>query len=477
MNRRNLPPIVIALALAFCLTTSPSTRAADATKPNIIFILADDLGYGDLGCYGQKIIQTPHIDRLATEGMKFTSFYAGNAVCAPSRCTLMTGLHSGHAFVRDNRELKPEGQVAIPAESVTVAKVLKSAGYRTGCIGKWGLGGPGSTGEPNKQGFDYFYGYLCQRIAHSYYPDYLWRNTDKVLFPENAGGKRGTYSHDELTKEALAFVEKAKAGGAGEPFFLYLPYTVPHFDLDVPEDSMAPYAGKWEEPALPMGTYRAQAKPRAAYAGMISRMDRDIGRLMELLKQKGLDDNTLVIFTSDNGATFLKGLDAKFFGSQGGLHGYKADLYEGGIRVPMIARWPGKIKPGTTSDFAAAFYDVLPTLAELAGTPSPQGLDGLSFAPTLLGKPQKPHDYLYWEFPEKIGQQAVRIGDWKGIRVNVKKQPEGPIELYDLKSDLAESKNVAAEHPDIVARMAEIMRSGRTESKEFPLRGIATKTK
>src|SRR4051812_4170633 len=468
MNRRTFCRIMAGLTLLFSL--GRAARAAD--RPNFIFILADDLGYGDLGCYGQKIIQTPNLDRLATEGMKFTSFYAGNAVCAPSRCTLLTGLHSGHAFVRDNRELKPEGQIAIPADSVTIAKVLKSAGYRTGCIGKWGLGGPGSTGEPNKQGFDYFYGYLCQRIAHSYYPDYLWRNTDKVLFPENADGKKGTYSHDELTKEALAFVEKAKAG---EPFFLYLPYTVPHFDLDVPEDSMARYAGKWEEPALPMGAYHAQPKPRAAYAGMISRMDRDIGTLMELLKRKGLDEDTLVIFTSDNGATFLKGLDSKFFNSAGGLHGYKADLYEGGIRVPMIARWPGKIAPGTTSDFAAAFWDVLPTLAEIVGTPAPAGLDGLSFAPTLLGKPQKPHDYLYWEFPEKIGQQAVRIGDWKGVRVNVKKQPEGPIELYDLKTDLAESRNVAAEHPDIIARMAEIMRSGRTESKEFPLREIKGK--
>src|SRR6266550_2016609 len=232
MNRRNLLQIVI--ALAFSLAIAPSTRAADTKKPNILFILADDLGYGDLGCYGQKYIQTPNIDRLAAQGMKFTQFYAGNAVCAPARCTLITGLHSGHAFVRDNRELKPEGQVAIPADSVTVAKVLKSAGYRTGCIGKWGLGGPGSTGEPNKQGFDYFYGYLCQRIAHSYYPDYLWRNTDKVMFPENADGKKGTYSHDELTKEALAFIDKAKDG---EPFFLYLPYTIPHFDLDVPEDS------------------------------------------------------------------------------------------------------------------------------------------------------------------------------------------------------------------------------------------------
>jgi arylsulfatase A-like enzyme len=469
MNRRQLSVICLALVVGSLLCGA--ARAAE--RPNIIFILADDLGYGDLGCYGQKYIQTPNIDRLAAEGMKFTQFYAGNAVCAPSRCTLITGLHAGHAFVRDNREIKPEGQIAIPEGSNSVAKTLKSAGYTTACIGKWGLGGPGSTGEPNKQGFDYFYGYLCQRIAHSYYPDYLWRNTEKVMFPENAGGKKGgVYSHDLMTKEAMEFVEKSRPD---QPFFLYLPYTVPHFDLDVPEDSMKPYEGKWEEPALPMGSYHAQSKPRAAYAGMISRMDRDIGRMMELLKRKGIDQNTLVIFTSDNGATFLKGLDSKFFNSAGGLHGYKADLYEGGIRVPMIARWPGKIAPGSTSDFAAAFYDVLPTLAELAGATPPANVDGLSFVPTLLGKPQKPHEYLYWEFTEKAGQQAVRMGDWKGVRRNVKKMPEGPIELYDLKTDPAESKDLAADHPDVVAKIAEIMRSGRTESKEFPLREIKRK--
>jgi arylsulfatase A len=444
-------------------------------RPNVIFILADDLGYGDLGCYGQKIIQTPNIDRLAGEGMRFTQFYAGSPVCGPSRCTLLTGLHTGHAFVRDNREIKPEGQIPLPEGTVTLPKLLKQAGYRTACVGKWGLGGPGSSGEPDKQGFDHFFGYLCQRVAHSYYPDYLWRNGEKVMLPENADGKRGTYTHDLLTREALEYVEKADAN---QPFFLYLAFTIPHFDLDVPDDSMAPYRGKWEEPKLPMGAYRAQPEPRATYAGMIARMDRDVGRLMELLKRKGLDENTLVFFTSDNGPTLLKGLDVKSFGSAGGLRGLKEDVYEGGIRVPMIARWPGKIAPGSTSDLPAAFWDVMPTLLELAGAPAAEKIDGVSFLPTILGRPgQKSHEYLYWEFPAKIGQQAVRLGDWKGVRVNLKKKPDAPVELYDLKTDPGETKDVASSHPEIVTRISEIMKSGRTESAEFPLYGPPPRVK
>jgi arylsulfatase A len=463
MNR--VSPLLL-LALSFVL--SPVASGADPPRPNIIFILADDLGYGDLGCYGQKHIKTPNLDALAAGGMRFTQFYAGSPVCAPSRCTLLTGLHSGHAFVRDNREIKPEGQEPLPAGTVTIASVLQSAGYRTACIGKWGLGGPGSTGDPNKLGFDHFFGYLCQRKAHRYYPEYLWRNGEKVALPENEGGKKGTYAHDLMAREAMEFVEKTEPG---RPFFLYLPFTIPHFDLDVPDDSIDVYKGQWDEPKLPMGNYQPQAKPRAAYAGMISRMDRDIGRLMELLKRKGLDENTLVIFTSDNGPTLLKGLDVRFFNSAAGLRGLKQDVYEGGIRVPMIARWPGKIAAGSVSDFPAAFWDVLPTLAELAGAAAPANADGFTLAPTLLGKEtQKSHDYLYWEFPMAAGQQAVRLGDWKGVRLNVKKQPDGPVELYDLKSDPAESRDVAAQHPEVVARITDIMRTARTESAEFPLR-------
>jgi arylsulfatase A len=456
------------------LTLLPAfARAADAPRPNIIFILADDLGYGDLGCYGQKHIATPHIDALAGEGTRSTQFYAGNAVCAPSRCSLMTGLHPGHAFVRDNKELKTEGQVPLPAGTVTVASVLKAAGYRTACIGKWGLGGPDSTGEPTRLGFDHFFGYLCQRHAHRYYPEYLWRDGEKQLLPENAGNRKGVYSHDLMTKDVLDFVAKAKPG---ERFFLYLPYAIPHFDLDAPDDSMKPYEGKWDEPKLPMGNYLPQDRPRAAYAGMISRMDRDVGRLMALLKEKGIDRDTLVVFTSDNGATFLPGLDSKFFNSCGPLRGYKGDLYEGGLRVPMIARWPGRIAAGAVNDQPGAFWDVMPTLAELAGAKTPEKCDGVSLVPTLLGNGGGPkREFLYWEFPQKLGAQAVRIGDWKGVRLNVKAAPDGPIELYDLARDVAESKDVAAEHPEIVARMAEIMRTARTESAEFPLREIAAK--
>jgi arylsulfatase A-like enzyme len=468
MPRHVAAAFLAALGLFLCAVSRPA-RAADPApaRPNIVFILADDLGYGDLGCYGQKLILTPNIDALAAGGMRFTQFYAGSPVCAPSRCTLLTGLHSGHAVVRDNRELKPEGQFPLPPGTVTLGHVLKSAGYTTSAIGKWGLGGPGSTGEPGKMGFDHFFGYLCQRIAHSYYPEYLWRDTNKVVLGKNADGQRGAYTHDLLATDALAFIDSAPAD---RPFFLYLPFTIPHFDLDVPDDSMDAYKGQWDEPNLPMGSYRAQPKPRAAYAGMISRMDRDVGRLMNALKRRGLDQNTLVIFTSDNGPTLLKGLDVKFFNSAAGLRGLKEDVYEGGIRVPFLARWPGKIAPGTTADLPAAFWDVMPTLADLAGARPPEHIDGFSFAPTLLGQPgQKSHEYLYWEFPAKIGQQAVRLGDWKGVRTRTHAKPSGPIELYDLKSDPAESKNVAAEHPDVVARITEVMRTGRAESAEFPL--------
>jgi arylsulfatase A len=468
MNRR---AFVACLTIGLLTSILPRrTLGADAAppKPNIIFILADDLGYGDLGCYGQKLIKTPNIDALAAGGMRFTQFYAGSPVCAPSRCTLLTGLHTGHAVVRDNRELKPEGQFPLPPGTVTLGHVLKSAGYTTAAVGKWGLGGPGSTGEPNKMGFDHFFGYLCQRIAHSYYPEYLWRDANKVVLGKNADGQRGAYAHDLLAADALAFVDAAPTD---RPFFLYVPFTIPHFDLDVPDDSMDAYAGQWDEPKLPMGSYRPQPRPRAAYAGMISRMDRDVGRLMDLLKRKGIDDNTLVIFASDNGPTLLKGLDVKFFNSAAGLRGLKEDVYEGGIRVPFIARWPGHIAPGTTRDLPVAFWDVLPTLADHAAAQPPANIDGLTFLPTLLGHPdaQKRHDYLYWEFPAKIGQQAVRLADWKAVRTRTHANPNGPIELYDLKSDPTESHDVSAAHPDVVAQIKQVMQSARAESADFPL--------
>ena len=471
------------LLLASTLLTSPAgaqtavapapaaaPTAAGERHPNIIFILADDLGIGELGCYGQQKIHTPNVDKLAAEGMRFTQFYAGNAVCAPSRCSLLTGKHMGHAAVRDNQERGPtlEGQLPMPAETVTVAQLLKKAGYYTGIIGKWGLGMPEDHSGPNDFGFDYSYGFLCQRVAHTYFPDHLWRNGVSEPLEKNpptplaarskieAAG--GTYAHDLMSDDALKFVREHKAA----PFFLYLAYTIPHFSLQVPEDSRSAY----EFPEIPYedAHYASQPRPRATYAGMISRMDRDVGRLMEELKKAGLDENTVVFFSSDNGVTMLKPeILAEFFGSAGGFRGFKGDLYEGGIRTPFIARWPGHIQPGSKSDYIGAFWDLLPTWCELAGTSAPEN-DGISILPTLLNAgTQKQHPWLYWEYHSAGSSQAVRMGDWKGIRLKVKANPQAAVELYNLSSDPSEAADVAAQHPEIVATMREIM-SQRTPS-------------
>jgi arylsulfatase A-like enzyme len=414
-----------------------SARAADR-PPNVVFVLADDLGYGDLGCFGQKLIKTPSIDRLAAEGVKFTQAYAGETVCAPSRAALMTGQHNGHTFVRGNKEIQPEGQVPMPADTVTVAHVMKRAGYVTGIVGKWGLGKPDSASVPNKMGFDYFYGYNCQRKAHEYYPEYLWRNGDKVML----NGKQ--YSHDLLAEEALGFVRKNK----DRPFFLYLAFTIPHQKLQVPD--LGPYANEsWPDNLKKL-------------AAMITRMDRDVGRLMALLKDLGLDKKTLVVFASDNGAAYRD----KLFNHSGPLRGYKRDMYEGGIRTPAIARWPGRIKPGTVSEQVWAFWDVLPTLADLTGQPVPANLDGVSILPAVLdGKPVA-HPPLYWEFHERGFDQAARIDDWKAVRHGLKK----PIELYDLKADAGEARDVAGQHPDVVKRFEEYLKTARVDSEIWPIR-------
>jgi len=436
---------------------------AGENPPNIIFILADDLGYGDLGCYGQKIIKTPNIDKMAEEGMRFTDHYAGSTVCAPSRCCLMTGLHTGHALIRGN------ARVPLRPSDVTVAELLKQAGYSTGIIGKWGLGEPDSTGVPNRQGFDYWFGYLNQRHAHNYYPNYLWRNEEKVELknevrdvnpPGGVATKRVEYSHDLFAEEALDFVEKNR----DNPFFLYLALTIPHANneagnkgMEVP--SLEPYADKdWPE-------------PQKGHAAMITRMDGDVGRLMAKLKELGLDNDTLVMFTSDNGPHKEGGADPTFFNSSGPLQAYKRALYEGGIRVPMIARWPGRIKAGSVSNHVSAFWDFLPTCCELVGVKAPEGIDGISMVPTLLGRPgeQREHEFLYWEFHEQGKRQAVRMGDWKGIRQNVAKNPDGPIELYNLKNDIGEKNNVAVRHPGIVAKIEECMKTARTPSENWPL--------
>lgn len=420
-------------------------NAADApappsstSKPNVIFILADDLGYGDLGCFGQKLIQTPNIDQLAKEGTRFTQAYAGATVCAPSRCSLMTGMHNGHAAIRGNREVKPEGQQPMPADTFTVAHLMKRAGYTTGLVGKWGLGHPGSTSTTDKMGFDYFFGYNCQREAHEYYPDHLWRNNDRV----ELDGKQ--YSHDLMASEALDFVRRNK----DRPFFLEIAFTIPHMKLQVPD--LAPYDKE---------TWPDDLKKLAA---MVTRMDGDVGRLMALLKELKLDDNTLVFFASDNGAAYSD----KLFKHSGPFRGNKRDMYEGGIRTPAIARWPGHIQPNSVSDQVWTFYDFLPTMAALTGQQPPTGIDGISILPALVEGKQIEHPPLYFEFHERGFDQAARIGDWKAVRNG----RTSPIELYDLANDVAEEHDVATDHPDVVKQCNDFLESARTESALWPIR-------
>ncbi len=489
-------PLLTASALIGILCGQ--SLAADAKHPNIIFLLADDLGYGELGCYGQQKIRTPHLDQMAAEGMRFTQFYSGAPVCAPSRCVLMTGKHLGHAYIRDNRQANPgaEGQEPIPDQTVTLAETLQAAGYTTGAMGKWGLGPPGSSGDPNKQGFDLFFGYNCQAHAHNFYPTYLWRNDQRVTLnnppfsphqklppdadPNNPASYRqyigSDYAPDRMIDEALGFIRRNKE----RPFFLYYPTTVPHLAIQAPEDSLAEYRGQWPDSPYPGGHgYLPHPSPRAGYAAMVTRLDRDIGRMLTLLKELGLDDNTLVMFSSDNGPVYdrLGGTDSEFFESNGPLSGLKGSVYEGGMRVPLIARWPGKIPSGRVSDLSAAFYDVLPTLAEVAGASPPPGVDGVSLLPTLTDRgEQKQHEFLLWEFHGYGGQQAVRMGRWKGIRLNCYKNPDGPIKLYDLENDLAEERDVAEQHPEIVLKMAELLKQQHSDSAIWDFRKGRPKT-
>jgi arylsulfatase len=467
-----MPIRILILLAGLLLAAAAAAQPAASRPPNIVFILADDLGYGELGCYGQQKIRTPSLDRLAAGGMRFTQFYSGAPVCAPSRCTLMTGKHSGHAAIRDNSEVQPEGQRPIPDSAVTLAERLKGRGYATAAIGKWGLGFPGSEGDPNRQGFDLFYGYNCQRHAHNHYPTYLRRNGEKVPLEGNDGGRTGKqFSHDLMEAEALRFVREHRE----RPFFLYLPFTIPHLALQVPEDSLAEYRGKWDDPPYEGGNgYLPHPHPRAAYAAMITRMDRSVGRVTDLLRELGLEKDTLVVFASDNGPTYnrLGGSDSVFFQSAGPFRGFKGDVYEGGIRVPFIASWPGRIKPGTVSEHVGAFWDVLPTLCEVSGAAVPADTDGISFLPTLLGKgDQREHLYLYWEFASYTGQQAVRMGPWKAVRRNLRQGPS-PIQLYNLAEDIAESNDVAAEHPEVVTRVRQILAESHTSSPQFRIRGI-----
>ena len=462
-------------------------------KPNIVFILADDLGYADLGSYGQKLIRTPNLDRLAADGMRFTQHYAGNAVCAPSRCVLMTGLHPGRAAIRNNREVKPEGQTPLPAETVTIAKLLRENGYTTAIIGKWGLGFPGSSGEPLRQGFDRFFGYNCQREAHNHYPAELWEDARKISLgnvsfpahqklPEDADRndpvsyarfKGNVYAPDRMRDAALEFIRTNRS----RSFFLYFATTIPHLALQVPDDSVQQYRGKWPEAPYEGGRgYLPHLTPRSAYAAMITRMDSDIGKLHALVKELGLLENTIFVFSSDNGPLYDRygGTDTDLFRSAANLRGRKGSLYEGGIRVPLIVNWPGKISAGVVSDRVTGFEDWLPTLLELAGATNRVAVDGISFAPTLLGKTQPRRPFLYREFPAYGGQQMARIGDWKGVRQNLAKTSAPRTELYNLATDPSETNDVAAVHGDIVGKMEFLMRTEHRPSSEFPLPIIDT---
>lgn len=434
-----------------------------AARPNIIYIMADDLGWGDLSVQGQTRFETPRIDQMAAEGLRFTSHYSGSTVCAPTRAVLMTGLHTGHSAVRGNREQKPLGQFPLPAASLTVAEILKSGGYETAVIGKWGLGPPGTEGAPLAQGFDHSFGYNCQRNAHFFYREFLFRDDEKFdVDPEQ-------WTHELLTQDALAWLGERSAD---TPFFLYLPYTIPHASIEAPQELIDPFIGKWgEEKPHKGGHYAAQPTPHAAFAAMVTQLDADVGKVIDLLREKGLAENTLVIFTSDNGPHQEGGADPKFFDSNGPFRGIKRDLYEGGIRVPHIAWWPGTVQPGV-SDHPSAMWDFLPTACEVAGVPIPTGLDGISYAPTLLGKgTQRSHHALYWEFHERGASQAVRMGKWKGVRTQLRENPDAALELYDLDGDPGETKNLAEAHPDVVARIEKIMRQQHIadENWKFPM--------
>lgn len=451
----------------FCFSgLAVSSAVAAAPRPtNIVFILADDLGIGHLGCYGQDKIRTPHVDRLASEGMRFTQFYSGANVCAPARSTLMTGLHTGHTAVRANgldRHLYDE--------DVTVAEVLKRVGYATGGFGKWGLGRETSPGVAVKQGFDTWFGHYSQVHAHFYYPYYLMKDLERFPLPENEGKRRGRYAQDVIHQQALAFIETQAR--AGKPFFAYLPTILPHVELTAPEESWTQYKGKWQKIARadPRPGYLGSEDALPEFAGMVSRMDQQVGDVLALLKRLGIDDNTIVFFTSDNGPQpgAWRDIFVEFFDGAEGRRGAKGDFYEGGIRVPLIVRWPGRIKPGTVSDLPGYFPDVMPTLAELAGaTTSLPVTDGLSLVPTLLGRPgQKTHTFLYWEAAgpnQTTNQQAVRWGSWKAVRGRA----TGDWELYDLKTDVKEKTNVAARHPEVVAQIKTLIATARTPERVY----------
>jgi arylsulfatase A-like enzyme len=448
LTRRNF------LGAAAAAGASPFLPAQTPPRPNILLILADDLGYGNLGCYGATEIKTPNLDRMAAEGMRFSQAYAGSTVCAPSRCCLMTGYHTGHARTRGNRY--PD--LPLRSKDITVTEILKNAGYRTGLFGKWSLGQLGSTGYPTKKGFDEWFGFFSQTHAHNYYPEHLLDGETAYLCRGNFGARKEEYAHDLFTKRGLDFIARKD----GRPWFLKLSYTIPHANNELGRDTgngmEVPHFGEYADKPWPV-----QEK---GFAAMVSRMDADVGRILEKLKETGQDENTLILFSSDNGPHREGGHDPEFFKDSGPLRGIKRDLYEGGIRVPTLARWPARIKPGQVSDHAWAFWDFLPTAAEIAGQVAPPGIDGISFLPALTGGRQPKHEYFCWEFHERGFKQAIRMGDWKAVRLSRSR----PVELYNLAEDLGETKDLASKNPGIVKKMEELFATARTESEFWPVK-------
>jgi len=465
------------LALVFVLScqTKPKQEDVKPDKPNIIFILADDLGYGDLSCQGQKKFQTPNIDQLAKEGMTFTQHYAGSTVCSPSRSVLLTGQHTGHTPIRGNKRDGDKGNWPLPSESITVAEILQQNGYTTGAFGKWGLGYPGSQGDPNEQGFDEFFGYNDQTLAHNYYPYFLNHNQDTVWLEKNAGTGQGTYAPIPIHEQALKFLEDNK----DKPFFMYYPSVIPHAELFAPEEYIEKYREKFlpeknytgsdeGHPRYKIGGYGSQPDSHAAFAAMVNLLDDQVGEILDKLTELGIDKNTIIIFSSDNGPHLEGGADPDYFDSNGPYQGYKRDLYEGGIRMPMFVRWRGKIKAASTSNHMSAFWDFLPTVTEIIGADNPENIDGISFLPSLLGSKKQPeHDYLYWEFHEKNGRLAIRQGVWKLIRYDVFTPEKTTTELYNLANDPGEVYNVANENPEITKKLLDLLESARTPSEDF----------
>jgi arylsulfatase A-like enzyme len=485
------------LFLVYSCKNSDKFNGQNHLQPNIIFILADDLGYGDVGVYGQQNFETPNLDRLAHGGMKFLQHYSGSTVCAPSRSALMTGQHTGHTFIRGNSErgftLDKEGQYPLAPEEITIAEVLKKGGYTTGAFGKWGLGYPGSEGDPTKQGFDEFFGYNCQRVAHNYYPTHLWDNLTKTPLKGNDGKTKTVYAPLIIHEKALSFIEKNK----GRPFFMYYPSVIPHAELAAPEKYMEKYRGKFmpekeyvkKKNSSPhskgnpesinnynVGGYNYQKESHAAFAAMVSLLDEQVGQIIDKVDDLGIAENTLIIFSSDNGPHLEGGADPDYFGSNGPLRGYKRDLYEGGIRVPTLAYWPSQITPNSKSDHISAFWDFFPTAIEIAGLDyNSSKIDGISFLPELKGENQKKHPYLYWEFLEKGGRQAVRMNQWKAVRMNMSKNPNSPIELYNVHQDIGEQENVAVQYPEVLKEISRIMNKEHISSRIFQFEFEKTK--